>query len=124
MVKICIQRGLKSVQGDFNRLSFADKSFGGVWAYTSLLHTKKADITKPLGEIYRVLQNNGVFALGMIQGDSEGYRLSAGVDKPRWFTYNSRKQLEQLLVDHGFKVTYFSKHHPGKSTYLHFICTK
>ena len=44
MVKSCQNKGLQAVVGDFNQIPFADKSFDGVWAYTSLLHVPKSGI--------------------------------------------------------------------------------
>ena len=44
MVKICKEKGLKAVLGDFNKLSFEDKTFDAVWAYTSLLHISKVQL--------------------------------------------------------------------------------
>src|SRR5665811_46497 len=38
MVELSTSRGLNSVVGDFCSLPFQDAMFGGVWAYTALLH--------------------------------------------------------------------------------------
>src|SRR3989344_1062674 len=90
MVQMCQARGLESVPGDLLKLPFPDQSFVGVWAYTSLLHLKKAEINQALQEIYRVLEPNGVFGLGMIAGEGELYRESSGVGKPRWFAFYTK----------------------------------
>jgi len=85
MVALSKQKGLESVVGDFGSLPFADKSFGGVWAYTSLLHIPKSEIYKAIQEIRRVLKDDGIFGLGLIEGDSEEYRESAGVNMQDYF---------------------------------------
>ncbi|MCX6701684.1 MAG: class I SAM-dependent methyltransferase, partial [Candidatus Zambryskibacteria bacterium] len=87
MIKLSKERGLNSVVGDFNSLPFKNESFEGVWAYTSLLHIPKSEVKKPLSEIQRVLKLGGIFGLGLIEGETELYRESSGVDKPRWFSF-------------------------------------
>ena len=42
MVERATERGLPSVQADFLNLPFANQSFDGVWAYTSLLHVDRS----------------------------------------------------------------------------------
>ena len=56
MIKLCLEKGLNAVVGDFKKLPFEDNSFDSVWAYTSLLHSKKEEIDKSLKEIKRVLK--------------------------------------------------------------------
>lgn len=124
MVELCSQRGLNAVLGDFNKMPFERESFDGVWAYTSLLHVHKADIDDSFDEIDRVLRTNGIFGLGMIEGDNEGYRESAGVNKPRWFSYYSEDAIRMLLEKHGFEILYFSKFQVRTRNYLNFIGRK
>ena len=111
----------QSIVGDFNALPFEDKSFDAVWAYTSLLHVPKSDIHKSLIEISRVLKCGGVFGLGLIEGEEEMYRESSGVNQPRWFSYYTRNEIEDLLNQYGFKVTYFEEFKPRSKNYLNFI---
>ena len=124
MVDLCKKNGLKSVLGDFNQLPFDDGEFGGVWAYTSLLHVPKAHVHRALREIKRVLRPDGVFGLGMIEGDTEGYRPSSGATTARWFSYYSEEELRSLLAAHGFAVTHFEQFTPGPRNYLNFISIK
>ena len=124
MLEFCKQRGLETVKGDFMSLPFPDESFEGVWSYTSLLHVTKSDVSQALKEVYRVLKSDGVFGLGMIEGQGEGYRESAGADQPRWFSYYTKEELEGLLLKHGFELAYFETIQPRTKKYLHFIATK
>lgn len=124
MVALSSARGLRSVQGDFLALPFQDESFGGVWAYTSLLHVPKAEIAKALSEIGRVLAPDGVFGLGMIEGADELYRESSGVGQPRLFSFYSKDELESLLRAHGFEPFYFDTFQPRSKNYLHFLGRK
>ena len=124
MIKMCEEKGLESILGDFAALPCDNKSFGGVWAYTSLLHVPKSEISKALSEIHRVLHNGGMLGLGMIEGNTEGYRESSGVTTPRWFSFYTKEEIEHLLAQHGFSVLYFEQFRPGSKNYLNFIAQK
>lgn len=124
MIKMSQARGLKSIKGDFMNLPFDDQSFQGVWAYTSLLHVPKDQIDKALDEITRVLKPKGIFGLGMIEGDFNGYRESSGVNMPRWFSFYTKDELERLLKNHGFDIIYSESFKPKSKDYLNFIARK
>lgn len=123
MIKLSTERGLNSILGDFMQLPFEDGVFDGVWAYTSLLHVPKAEVEKPLSEIARVLKQGGIFGLGLIEGDTELYRESSGVGKPRWFSFYTKEEVESLLAKHGFEILYFEEFEVKKK-YLNFISKK
>src|SRR4051812_42476026 len=38
MIKLCQDKGLLGIVGDFSVLPFEDESFDGVWSYTAWLH--------------------------------------------------------------------------------------
>ena len=124
MIKLCEEKGLQSVLGDFTEIPFPDNSFDGVWAYTSLLHISKKDASKAFHEIIRVLKSDGILGLGLIEGDTEEYRESSGVNMPRWFSFYTKEEVERLLVQHGFKVVYFEQFKPRSKNYLNFIAQK
>jgi ubiquinone/menaquinone biosynthesis C-methylase UbiE len=92
MIKLSAERGLQSVLAGFDNLPFENESFDGVWSYTALLHIQKKSVEVPLKEISRVLKPYGIFALGLIEGDSEEYKESSGVDMPRWFSFYQKKR--------------------------------
>jgi ubiquinone/menaquinone biosynthesis C-methylase UbiE len=121
MIEISTSRGLKSVLGDFTDLPFADNSFDGVWAYTSLLHVSKKEMNKVFAEIKRVLKSGGIFGLGMIEGEEELYRESSGVNQPRWFSFYKKEEIEKLLVGDNFEIVYFEEFKPRTKNYLNFI---
>jgi ubiquinone/menaquinone biosynthesis C-methylase UbiE len=124
MVRLSSEKGLVSVLGDFNSLPFPSESFDGVWAYTSLLHIKKSEMDIAIGEIRRVLKMGGIFGLGMIEGDTEEYRESSGVRKPRLFSFYKKEELEDILNHADFKILYFEQFKPKSKNYLNFICQK
>jgi SAM-dependent methyltransferase len=124
MNRLAQARGLKTVLADFNDLPFGGASFDGVWAYTSLIHVPKSEIGRPLDEIRRVLRPGGIFGLGVIEGDAELYKESAGVNRPRWFSYYRKDEIEDLVVDKGFELVFFDAFQPRHSRYLNFIFKK
>lgn len=124
MVELSRSRGLESIEGDFTALPFSDGSFSGVWAYTSLLHVSKAQAGKAVAEIARVLAPNGVFGLGLIEGEDELYRKSSEMYLPRWFSYYKKEEIEALLKAHGFEMVFFEQFKPKSKNYLHFIAEK
>ncbi len=124
MVELCKEKGLRAIAGDFTTMPFEHDLFDGVWAYTSLLHIPKKDVSKAFGEIQRVLKNNGILGLGLIEGDTEGYRESSGANMPRWFSFYTKEEVEQLLAKHGFNVLYFEQFTIRSRNYLNFIAQK
>ena len=121
MIDLCKEKGLESVVGDFNNILFPDREFDGVWAYTSLLHVSKEMVEKSMLEIVRVLKNGGIFGLGLIEGDFNDYRESSGVDKPRWFSFYKKEEVETLLNKFNFEIIYFDEFKPASKKYLNFV---
>ncbi len=124
MVQLSKQKGLESIVGDLLNLPFPNETFSGAWAYTSLLHVSKKDVDKAFSEINRILNKDGILGLGMIEGETEEYRESSGVNMPRLFSFYTKEELETLLNKHGFKVIYFETFKPGSKNYLNFIAKK
>ena len=124
MIDLSTARGLKSVLGDLMELPFENESFDSVWAYTSLLHVSKSEVAKAFAEIRRVLKPNGVFGLGLIEGDAEEYRQSTKVTELRWFSFYQKEEVEKRLLDHGFEIVYFETFKPNTKNYLNFISRK
>lgn len=124
MIELTLKRGLPSIQSDFLTLPFPNQSFEGVWSYTSLLHIPRKQVKKALKEIHRVLKKDGTFGLGLIEGNTQEYRLSSGKDKPRLFTYYTKQELEKLLKNTGFDVIYYEEFQPNSKKYLHFLAKK
>lgn len=121
MVELTRQKGLISILADFNKMPVADSSFDGVWAYTSLIHTPKTELPQALLEIKRVLRLGGTFGIGVIEGDTEGYTHSSGINLPRYFAYYSIVELAGILDGHGFDVFYFEQFKPKSRNYLNFL---
>ncbi|MDO8470718.1 MAG: class I SAM-dependent methyltransferase [bacterium] len=124
MIRLTTEKGLTSVLADFNSIPFENDSFDGVWAYTSLLHVQKTDVQKPISEIYRVLKGRSILGLGLIEGETEEYRESSGVNLPRYFAYYAKNEVEGILKKAGFDVFYFEAFKPRSKNYLNFLAKK
>lgn len=121
MAEMSRKIGFDSVVADMESIPFQDNCFDGVWAYTSLLHVPKSDFFKSVREIKRVLKNQGVFALGMIEGDAEGYRIGSSVDSPRWFSFYKKEEIKNILEDSGFEMIYFHSFIANTKYFLNFL---
>lgn len=124
MVHISTERGFESYVADFNSLPFKNESFDAVWAYTSLLHVPKTEIDTALQEIRRVLTPSGILVLGFIEGTTEEYKTSSGVQSPRLFSLYTKEEVDSLCERHGFKFIYFEEYKPRSKNYLNFIVQK
>lgn len=121
MVALSRERGLEAVLADIADLPFPDAWFDGVWSYTTLLHVSKSEVDTALAEIKRVLKPGGAFALGMIEGDTEEYRTSSGMDQARWFSYYQRDELVQRVEKHGFALMHEETFKPGSRQYFNLL---
>jgi len=125
MLRIAAQRGLMVCKADMFSLPLAEGSVDGVWAYTSLLHSKKEHLSEALAEIHRILRPEGLLALGMHQGDEHRYRIVGGVSGPRWFSHYEQSELDRVLELAGFTQEFFEEIVPGRNTtYLHYVLRK
>jgi len=124
MVGLTAQKGLSSILADFMNIPFSDKSFSGVWAYTSLIHIPKAKLPEALREVKRVLVDGGVLGLGFIEGETEGDSFSAGKNLPRYFAFYKKEEVESVLESVGFVPFYFEQFRPGRKNYLNFLARK
>lgn len=124
MIRLCQEKGLEAQIGDLENLPFDDCTFDGVWAHTSLLHMPKAKFHPVLARINSVLRPNGMFYLGMKEGQFEGWIESDKYSgSKRFFALYSdqelRKELESL-----FSIVHTSRIPLGDATFLNYLCKK
>ncbi|MBI4040191.1 class I SAM-dependent methyltransferase [Candidatus Daviesbacteria bacterium] len=126
MTLLSHQKGLDTIRGDFLTLPFKSGSFGGVWAYTSLIHIQRESLSNALEEVNRVLKKGGILGLGMYEGEGETIRhYSEEEPLPRHFTYHSTLELNQLLTQSGFQIYYFELMEAAKhKNLLNFLARK
>lgn len=88
---------------DLGGLHPRQSKFDAAAAFFSLLMLRREDIGKTLDAIRSVLAPDGVFAIGMVEGDSDFLmREFLGVPVP--MTAFPRDELHSLLAHHGFTV--------------------
>lgn len=77
--------------------------FDAAAAFFSLLMLSRSDVVKALDAIRDVLAGQGIFAIGMVEGDTDFLiRDFLGVPVP--LTAYPRQELAALLAHHGFTV--------------------
>lgn len=119
MVRRTKKLGFESVLADMRKLDFPEKSFDGAWAFTSLLHISKEEAGKVILKIHELLRPNGVFLIGMIEGDYEGDVERENMPgAKRYFRFYSESELRELVESNGFKFEYQGKYSPHSKTYL------
>lgn len=119
MVKITRQLGFETIESDFNNLKLDDNSFDGVWAYTSLLHLKKNEMIQVIKNIYKILPNNGMFLIGMIEGNYEGEVQRENMPgEKRYFKYYEENELREMIENLGFTFEFQERYKPQSKTYL------
>ena len=125
MIGICVQRGLASLLLDIENLPFAPNSFDGVWAYASFLHVPKANFQDALRQTRQVLTPEGIFYIGMKEGNFEGMIENARYpgDK-RFFSLYQDQELMSLISRHFSIVKTSRIDLPGQGIYLNYLCKK
>ena len=118
MVKRTRNLGFKSIKQDFTKLSFNEGEFGGVWAYTSLIHIKKDKAREVIKRIRRILKPGGLFLMGAIEGGFEGFVERGSMPGVKlFFKYYTRGELNKMVLPLGYKLIYEEKYKPGSKTF-------
>lgn len=122
MIALCRAKDLEAEVGDLEDMPFAESSFDGVWAYTSLLHMPKSHLPQVLGRIHQILKPNGAFYIGMKEGDHEGWLESEKYGGARrFFSLYSDEELCRYLSA-CFSVTHSSRVLLGDAVFLNYLC--
>jgi ubiquinone/menaquinone biosynthesis C-methylase UbiE len=90
---------------DVLKLTFPPNSFDAIWAQAILLHLKREDIPKVLKSFYKIVKPGGYIHINVKKGKGEEYvreELSGGYE--RFYTYFSKKEIENLIKKQGFKI--------------------
>jgi SAM-dependent methyltransferase len=119
MIEITTNLGFESHLADFSYIDFSQSSFDGVWAYTSLIHIPKEVARRVIIATQRLLKSDGVFTIGVIEGDTAGMierKTMPGM--VRYFKNYSSKELRELIEPLGFKFLQEQRYQPHNSVYL------
>ena len=100
MVKKCREKSIEAYELDYYNLSSLNKKFDCIYAINTLLHVPKNDLLHVLNEINSVLDENGLFYMGVYGGeDTENEFVNIEIsDAPRFFTFYSEKFLKIVLA--------------------------
>ena len=125
MVKICEENGLEAYEKDIENLNLEDESFDGIWAYASLLHLPKNRIYNSIARVRELLRPNGLFFIGMVEGDKEVLYKNDKNNHQRFFSLYQIDELKQILGDY-FEIISFKKFNvrTSQSPYINFLCRK
>jgi cyclopropane fatty-acyl-phospholipid synthase-like methyltransferase len=98
MVKLCREKGINAIEMDFYDISSIGQKFDCVWSMNSLLHVPKQDLHMVLHNINNVLNNGGLFFMGVYGGsDFENNFLNEPDQTPRFFSRFSKEKLTEAL---------------------------
>ena len=124
MIEICKSKKLNVIEMDILNIQFENNSFNAIWAYTSLLHIPKNKFANVLNTIHNLLKEDGIFYIGMKEGDFEGYKTYAHTDElERFFSLYTKEELEKILKK-KFKIINYSKVSIDNNHYINFLCKK
>ena len=114
MVKVCQEKGINAREFDFYDLQELDTKFDCVWAMNSLLHVPKSDLLAVLKGIDSVLNENGLFFMGVYGGDdSESDFVNSFSDTPRFFSSYAEQSLKKALTE-VFEIISFEQLDVGR----------
>lgn len=92
---------------DLRKIKFPSNKFDGVWANAVLLHIRRAEMPRILKNFYRMLKPNGILHILVKKGKGEAFvKEPLSQNRYRFFTYFSRRGVEKLVREVGFKVVY------------------
>ena len=118
MVQKCREKSIDAHELDYYHVADLGKKFDCIWAMNSLLHVPKADLPRVLASIDSVMEDGGLFYMGVYGGqDSESeYVLSEVSETPRFFASYSKEALQAVLDKH-FEIISFRQYevHHGRS---------
>jgi len=91
---------------DIRQLDFDNQYFDGVWACAALLHIPKEEIPSVISGVSRVLKREGIFYIGVKEGDGERFikdeRYNGDITK--FYSYFKPGELEAILNERGFDM--------------------
>lgn len=100
MVKLCREKAIEAYEMDFYDIASLNRKFDCIWSMNSLLHVPKEDLPKVLQGIDHVMNQNGLFFMGVYGGrDTETYLINEISDFPRFYASYSESELKTVLED-------------------------
>jgi ubiquinone/menaquinone biosynthesis C-methylase UbiE len=123
MIEICKSKGLNAEVMDIEDLQLEDNSFDGIWAYTSLLHVPKANMTKVIEKISRIIKPQGLLAFALKEGSTEGFEEHVKYPgTKRWFNYYPDAEVRSMFSK--FELLSFNRSVFNKHTFISYLYKK
>jgi 2-polyprenyl-3-methyl-5-hydroxy-6-metoxy-1,4-benzoquinol methylase len=99
MVRICREKSINAFEMDFYNITELGKKFHCIWAMNCLLHVPKSDLRRVLYGINEVLEDGGLFFMGVYGGaDVVRQKHDPDVcDTPRFFSFFTESNLKSIL---------------------------
>lgn len=124
MVELCKNKRLDAIIMDVENLAFDKESFHGIWAYTFLLYMPKLNFYLVLDEITELIKEEGIFYIGMKEGDFEGWiNDERYFGKKRFFSLYNYEELRKGL-ERNFNIIHTSEVKEKRHVYLNYLCKK
>ena len=96
---------LPLVEADIERLPFPPKTFDGIWAAASLIHTPKTRFLRVLRQLYDVTKPGGLMGVTMVHGKGSGFLADQWI-RGRFLSRWHKQELKQMVVKAGWKVMF------------------
>lgn len=123
MLEICRSKNLKVCNCDFMNMKYEENSIDGIWAYTSHTVIPKQEFSLLLDRYRHALKSDtGILALGMIEGEFEGWKKDGKYDGAR--RYVSRYSFSELegLLRGKFGTVIIERVPVDNKVYIHCLC--
>lgn len=121
MIRLCKKKGVEAYARDFCDLSGLNRKFDAVWAMNSLLHVEKSKLELVLGQIDSVLNNSGLFYMGVYGGvDQEGVWEDDIYTPHRFFSFYADASIKEIVKRH-FEIVSFEVIETGGKYYFQSI---
>jgi len=86
------------LQMDMRDTVFPDDTFNCAWASASMIHLPKKELSHFEKEVYRILEEGGLFAFNFKIGEGEGYEETETMDEQkRYFSYYTLDEMKRSL---------------------------
>ncbi len=90
---------------DMTKLNFKESSFDAIWACSSFLHIPKKDAKSTLEGFNRVLKNDGILYISVMEGKNDSERKNNDLNWGfRHFSDYKKEELSTLLTDCKFEI--------------------
>lgn len=118
MIKLCRKKSVDAYELDFYNLPNLEKKFDSIWAMNSLLHVLKTDLPDVLCNIKAVMNDNGLFYMGVYGGiDSEHEYIKDDISQsPRYFASYTENTLKSVISG-VFDILSFTQIKVGENTH-------